>query len=433
MLFVLYFVNFIAKYLTAFFKVSKMELENIIAKLISTLKKSFGLLGQNDIKPIERMNINNFLNFVKIRVLSGNRKAKAVLSEFEKKPDDKKLEGKIEVWLEVELEKENDARKELLEKIEHINEIFEKREQKAKETSDKLNHQTAKKTEPQKASETSKDIQTEEKKLSEGEIIIAYDFNGISDIALEYSVKFAKLTNSFLTIVAKAHGGKERAIATKKIQKLISYAESKYKLKIKGLLKDDDLYKAAKEVAIGHNAKIIIAGINGNNDIDNFSDCLIPFIALNGEEKNQDSNLIIFPVDERKEIKKKLNLVKYLATYKEYRYCLALQEKYPNDAIKEKTEKNCRFIEDFLKKNHIVYQTQKAPKTDEPEEAALYFAEKNEVKLIMVLTEHDFSLHGVSIGKAAHKLIKNEMNVPVMCISTKNTTTGSAFGGGVLY
>ncbi|NJO89785.1 MAG: hypothetical protein HC831_13180 [Chloroflexia bacterium] len=93
--------------------------------IIHTLKNAIRWKNNDTIKA-NKIALNVFIDFVKLRVLPKNDFSANAFQNFQRNPLDLKVEGKLEAWLEMALSENDEIKKDLLTKIENVESFYKK-------------------------------------------------------------------------------------------------------------------------------------------------------------------------------------------------------------------------------------------------------------------------------------------------------------------
>lgn len=268
-------------------------------------------------------------------------------------------------------------------------------------------------------------------------ILIPYDFSETAALALEHGVFMAKLlraelkllhvveTTSFTSAISHAFSGFEKKIETASDEKLKEIANRIHNESGVTVLIATEVGRIYKRIAYSAkvwHADIIIMGTHGvsgpqehvvgTNSVRVIAEAPCPVISVQTHARKMGFTKILVPIDDSPNSRQKVPYVLTIAeAYKSHVHILAFEPVTKKDDVKAKFRIKIEQIEDFLTECQITSETEYSDAKDLGE-ATLKFAESNEVDLVLIMTEQEFSLTGNSLGAFANQII-NRSKTPV--------------------
>lgn len=268
-------------------------------------------------------------------------------------------------------------------------------------------------------------------------ILIPYDFSETAALALEHAVFMAKLlraeikllhvveTMSFTSAISHAFSGFEKKIETEsdaKLKEIASRIHNETGVSVTVATEVGRIYKRIAYSAKVWHADLIIMGTHGvsgpqehvvgTNSMRVIAEAPCPVISVQTHARKMGFTKILLPIDDSANSRQKVPYVLTIAdAYKAHVHILAFEPKTTNEGVKAKFKIKIDQIEDFLTECEISSDTEY---TDAKElgEATLKSAEANDIDLVLIMTEQEFSLTGTSLGSFANQII-NHSKIPV--------------------
>lgn len=399
------------------------------AEAIIILLKSCIRWKNNSSIKANKLALNIFLDFVKLRLLPNNEKSTMAFLNFIKKPDDLKFEGKLETWIEIGLDTNPDIIDELAKKAKNVDAFYtnniigeEKKEEKI------IQDVKAETAEVQKA-EVIEIHDDEDDDLSQSAlrpIIVPWDFSTVAQYALEHAVLLAKTTGCQIYILHLTKSDKEISSATIDLKKIVDDTFAKSQIRPEIMVQTGNILKTITQIANDNNAKFVIMGTHGIKGIQKFTGSLAlkviagtntPFIVIQEPPATDSIRNVVFPIDHTKENKQKLKQAKLLAYYYKVKYYLTMPDNISNPQIKRNLKTNLTYVKSYFKQHNIEYEVAKVAGVDSFSDATLKFAEKQKPDMIIVLTTKNINIQDYVLGADEQKIIANPSKTPVMCVN----------------
>jgi len=413
--------------------------------LISTLKKCIKWKNDQSITESKAV-LNIFMDFLKLRIIPKTDSAKNVFVTYLNNPLSEKLEGKLEVWIEIGLKEKPENKDELLKKIELVENFNNSSGIKTKVTEKPEKVTIKEETEDEQfiAEKLFEDDDDDDDELFAPElkdpIIIPWDFSEVAGYALKHALLYAPIIGAqiYLLHIVKKESDIDNAIA--KLEKLADKTFEKYNIRPNPLVKTGNIFTSITEIANNNRAKMVIMGTHGIKGMQKLTGSWAlkviagtntPFVVVQEAPANQKIKDIVFPVNHAKENKQKLKQAKKLAQHYQLKFILLVAKDISNAQYRRNTKTNLNYVKSFFRQNNIMYEVIAVEGTSDSTEATLQYSAKNNPDLIMILTTKNINIQDYMLGADEQKIIANRSGIPVMCINPKKVVFSSygGFGG----
>ncbi len=257
-------------------------------------------------------------------------------------------------------------------------------------------------------------------------ILVPWDFSPVAEFALEHAIQFAEITGGYITLV---HLVKKQSEVPDALQKLNGVAEN-VKLKFNKIseviVKAGSIFESINEIASELDAHMVIMGthgitgmqkLTGSKALKVIAGTQIPFVVIQDKPKNQHIKNILLPIDDRKEIRQKMNQVRFLSKFFEVKFHLCVPSTNVVDGVKKRLLNNVAFVQSFMKQFKINYEVHEFPDIKDIVAAVTLLSNQIKPDLILIITTKDISATDFISGAEEQKIIANQQKIPVMCIS----------------
>jgi nucleotide-binding universal stress UspA family protein len=398
--------------------------------IINTLKNAIRWKNNTTIKA-NKIALNVFIDFVKLRFIQKNDFSTKTFLDFQKNPLDLKAEGKLETWVEIALIENTALLDDLLAKIENVENFYKKNLLGEKSESNVAKSKEEVKSESNDEAEVIEDDDSDDEQIDETAarhrpIIVPWDFSQVAGYALEHAVMFAKTTKEQIFLLHITKSDKEISKAQKDMEKIAKETFAKSKIKPKVMVQTGNIFKTITQIANDNNAKFVIMGTHGIKGMQKFTGSLAlkviagtntPFIVVQEPPVNETIRNIVFPIDNRKESKQKLKQANLLARYYKVKYTLTIPEKVTGELANKNFKQNLAFVKSYFKQHSIEFEVHKVSGTDNFSDATLKYAAEYKPDMIIVLTTKNINIQDYVLGADEQKVIANKSKIPVMCIN----------------
>jgi nucleotide-binding universal stress UspA family protein len=269
-------------------------------------------------------------------------------------------------------------------------------------------------------------------------ILIPYDFSETAALALEHGVFMAKLLRaeiklvhvleamSFTSAISHAFSGFEKKIESasdEKLGEVASKIHNESGVTVSIATEVGRIYKKIAHTAKVWHADLIIMGTHGvsgpqehvvgTNTVRVIAEAPCPVISVQTHARKVGFTRILVPIDDSANSRQKVPYVLTLAeAYNAHVFILAFTPNTSKEEViskfKIKVEQTENFVHDYDIITQVVYSDDK-----NVGEATLKFANQNDIDLILIMTEQEFSITGTSLGAFANHII-NHSKTPVL-------------------
>jgi nucleotide-binding universal stress UspA family protein len=392
--------------------------------------------------------LNIFIDFLKLRIIPKRDSARNTFLSYINRPLSAKLEGKLEAWVEIGLEENEESQAELLKRIEQVEEFSKKvygliESDKTEQTETEQEQTTNKRSKDISTNELFGDENTEEEEFIpeyKDPILVPWDFSDVSGYALQHALLFAPILGGQIYLLNIAKREKEIQSATDKLEKIANDTFKKHNIKPGVIVRTGNIFTTITEIANNNRAKMVVMGTHGIKGMQKLTGSWAlkvitgtntPFIVVQNPPVGKEIKNIVFPVNHTKENKQKLKQARLLAKHYELNFTLVVAHDITNQQFKRNTKTNLNYVKSFFRQNNIMYEVKAIEGTDNSTEATLKYADENQPDLIMILTTKNINIQDYVLGADEQKIIANPYKVPVMCINPKKVIFSSygSFGG----
>lgn len=280
-------------------------------------------------------------------------------------------------------------------------------------------------------------------------ILVPYDFNRQSELALEQAVNLAKHTNSKIILLyvnekegflSSIFSDEEDVEMLEKINDHLDSIAAKISLRsglsIEATLRNGRIYTMINKVAEESEASFIVMGTRSSDSDDperkrmlgaNTSrvvrSAVCPVITISGSTHYDGCRSILLPLDLTKETKQKVGWAIEIAKIygAKIRAVSALWSLNDSEIISQLTNQINR-VKDFIQETGIECEAEiiKSPAGERTHVPAIleYASSKGDVDLIVIMTQQEFSIVEFFVGSHAQEFIRSS-EIPVISIVPK--------------
>jgi len=257
-------------------------------------------------------------------------------------------------------------------------------------------------------------------------ILVPWDFSIVAENALEHAIQFAKTTGGYITLLHLVKKQKEVTPALKLLDEIAEKTKHKFANVSEVIVKVGNIFEDINDIAAELNAKMIIMGTHGITGMQKFtgskalkviSGTQIPFVVIQDKPSGNQIKDVILPIDDRKEIRQKMNQVRFLAKLYDVKFHLCIPLANKVEGVLKRLHNNVNFVKSFLKQYNIDYEVHEFAQIKDVVQAVSILCEQINPDLILVITTKDIQATDYLLGADEQKIIANEKKIPVMCIS----------------
>lgn len=273
---------------------------------------------------------------------------------------------------------------------------------------------------------------TEEKTLSSNtsgeaeKIIVPWDFSPVAENALEHAIKMAETVGGSITLLHLVKKQKEVSGAFKNLNRVAENAKHKFESISEVLVRVGNIFDSINDIATELNAKMIIMGTHGITGMQKYTGSKalkviagtqIPFMVVQARPVERTLRNVILPIDDRKEIREKMNQVRFLSKLFDVTFHLCIPMAQQVEGVKKRLNNNVNFVKSYMKQFKIDYEEHRFEAVKEVTIAVDLLIERINPDLVLIITTKDIAATDYLLGAEEQKIIANQHKVPVMCIS----------------
>ncbi|HAN76685.1 MAG TPA: hypothetical protein DCQ31_02340 [Bacteroidales bacterium] len=387
---------------------------NLLPEYIRIIKLKNTIQQKNP--GINLLSVSNLHKFTLSEICENNSKSAEAIQHFFDAPENLKNEGAFEIVIETALDKKaalNETLEDLLYDLHYELSAYFTDENMLKNTS---------------STETEEpEIKGEELDIhnSTSPILVPWDFTELSEFALNHANSISKITGNPVSLLHITKKTSENDAAKLKIEKYLAQKHPG-KSDISILVKEGNIFTDISKEADEAKAALVIMGTHGMKGMQKFlgswalkviADTEAPFIIVQQPAQRAKIENVVFPITDKRDIKKIINQVRFLDKHYAPEFHLVRPEHYASDVHEKRTTSNFVFIKSYLKQNDIKFSDHKIPDTKSYYDAAQKYAEKIKPDLILILTTKDLNIQDYMLGADEQRIIANSAKLPVMCVN----------------
>ncbi|MFO7869527.1 MAG: universal stress protein [Bacteroidales bacterium] len=258
-------------------------------------------------------------------------------------------------------------------------------------------------------------------------ILVAWDFSGVADYAMQHAIRFAKVIGSRVSLLHIVEREREIEEAERRLEIVIEDAERKYDFKPEAIVKEGSIFTTITDVANSLEAVFVFMGTHGIKGVQKLTGSWalkviegskMPFIVVQRPPKDEHFENIMFPIDYKKEDKQKVVWAIYLNKYFKSKIYLYVQ-KATDPALKKNIYSNLVYAKSVLEKNKIEYvQVDDEGKKDFSENVVDY-ADSINANAILITTLRKLEITDYMFGATEQKIIANKKMISVITVFPK--------------
>lgn len=267
--------------------------------------------------------------------------------------------------------------------------------------------------------------------MSNKKILVPTDFTPVGDMALEHALLVARATQAEVTVLHVVNSKKDINDAKLKLQALADRVQADHQEDIQTVARIGSIFEDIDELASEIDATLIIMGthgmrgmqfLTGSRALRIVTDSKVPFIITQGKSIGPNGyDDIVVPLDLHRETKQKLSLVADMAKYFKGRVHL-ISPGETDEFLRNQLDRNIAFASNFLKEREIEFDVKIAEtKSSKFVRAVIDYATEINADLITIMNFAENSLIGLIGGNYEQQMITNESEIPVLCVSPKDT------------
>lgn len=262
-------------------------------------------------------------------------------------------------------------------------------------------------------------------------ILVPTDFTKVGDVAISHAAVVAKATDAEVHVLHVVNGKNDIEDARLKLLALKDRIKKDHNFDINTVARIGSIFEDIDELASEIDATLIIMGthgirgmqfLTGSRALRIVTDSKVPFIITQEREIGENGyDDIVVPLDLQRQTKQKLSIVADMARYFKGRVHL-ISPGETDEFLRNQLDRNITFAKNFLTERNIEFDVKiSETKSSKFVKAVIGYATEIDADLITIMNFAENSLIGLIGGGYEQQMITNESQIPVMCITPKDT------------
>ena len=259
-------------------------------------------------------------------------------------------------------------------------------------------------------------------------ILVPWDFTEVTENALQHAVKLSSYLKNKIQLIHIVKTAKQKEEAENKLNQDIERLTAKYHINLEPVVREGSLFHEISNYASNQNVSLVIMGTHGIKGVQKLTGSWalkvivgskVPFIVVQTPpSKKEIFKDVVFPLDYKKEGKKKLNCTLFLAKYYDMKIQKKTKKKLRDSSLQKRTKININFAEKIFTNHSIAYDIQEIDSAHVGEETVEY-AKKIDADIILIMTTKDIGITDYVLGAKEQYIIANQAQIPVMCANPR--------------
>ena len=257
-------------------------------------------------------------------------------------------------------------------------------------------------------------------------ILVLWEFDALSEHAMEHAVQLAKKTENNIAILTICNN-KKLEETQDKLDEVVGECEQKYKMRPFAMVKTGKFNKEVKVAISELRCTLVVCKTDGvkskrnlgtKNLITLISWSNIPFIVIQDPPVSDKIDDIISPVDFRTENKEKLSWIFYINKY--YNSKVHVFKHNVNDPhLLKYVSNNINFAKTQFKNKGIDYDITTSEEKGGFSDQTVQFAKERGADMIVIMIKKSNAIVNLLFGSDEERILANEQRIPVMCLSPR--------------
>ncbi len=382
--------------------------------VIEILKKAINIRKNTKDKKTKAL-LMSVIEYIRIKFISQTKLSQRAFINFYNNPDNERILGKLETWIDIALRDGDYICEELVEQINVAAKIISKETGEYKPDNEAWLSPTMM---------TIKEVQDKEK--GGNPIIVPWDFSEIGRYALNHALKYAKVTKDRILLLHIIDENSDVKTASKKLQGIVNVILKKVDVEISYLIAVGNILRTITQTANKHNCRFVVMGSRAVEGVQRFTGSLAvkvisgtnnPFIIVQNNPVSKTIKTAVIPIEKDIESIQKLKQARILSSFFDVKYTLTIPEDVVNKQVARKMLTNLEYTEKYMKKHNLDYEVVYIGGTQEFTQAALTYIKDNKPDMMIIYTSGKSSIHDYVLGAKEQRLIINQSGTPVMCVN----------------
>lgn len=271
-------------------------------------------------------------------------------------------------------------------------------------------------------------------------ILVPWDFTPVAEYALQHAVQIAKRVSNEISLIHVVKKESEIADAKKKMQETVEKTNNEHQIRPDVIVKEGSIFTTIGETADDVHANLVIMGTHGIRGMQKLTgswalkvivSSKVPFIIVQEPPERDTFDIILLPINFKKENKENVVWINYLATYYKSKFHI-LKAHHSDPLFKRGVESNILFMKKYFDAKGIHYEISDSEGKKDFAKETIEFASKIHAGLILTMTTKGIGLADYVLGAHEQYIIANSAKIPVMCINPRPPKNVGGFraGGG---
>jgi nucleotide-binding universal stress UspA family protein len=266
-------------------------------------------------------------------------------------------------------------------------------------------------------------------------ILVPWDYTPVSEYAFEHALVIANAIKKDIVLLHIVADEKSNITERQKLQLKCDELKSAYGVTTSPLIMNGNIFTAIGDAASQYKAEMVVMGTHGRKGAQKLfgsralkviAHSKVPFVVVQGKPVKPGYEIVVFPVDFRKETKEKVAWANFLSKNFNSKF-LVYRRKSSDQGFKKNIASNLLYFETFFKNNDIAYELHSALGESSFEKETVEFAKKMSADMILVLTTRDISFVDYILGAKEQYIIANPEKLTVMCVNPKPVKVSGGF------
>jgi nucleotide-binding universal stress UspA family protein len=263
-------------------------------------------------------------------------------------------------------------------------------------------------------------------------ILVAWDFSGVADYAMQHAIRFAKVIGSKVSLLHIVDREKDIADAESRLNIVVEDAFKKYEFQPEYIVKEGSIFTEITEVANSLEALFVFMGTHGIKGLQKITGSWalkviegskMPFIVVQRPPKDEHFENIMFPIDYKTEDKQKVSWAVYLNKFFKSKIFLYVQNA-SDPALKKRIHSNLVFAKSVLEKHKIEYVQIKDDGKKDFSENVIDYADSIHANAILITTLRKLEITDYMFGATEQKIIANKKMISVITVFPREAKYG---------
>ena len=270
-------------------------------------------------------------------------------------------------------------------------------------------------------------------------VLVPHDFTNVADCAISHASKIAKPFNGEVYLLHVVSKTKDIEAARTRLEKIAFEAEKNHGSTIQVIVRIGSIFEEIGDVAAEIGACYIVMGTHGAKGMQKIigsyalkviSNSKVPFVIVQSKEPSATDAYddIVVPIDSSDVTKQKLKVAANIA--KNFGSKIHLFSAVESDNfLRNKLNRELHFARNYFDEKEIKYSIEKAEESNGFKKQLVYYAEKINADMIVIVNTREGSLLPDFFGSDEQEVIANHAEIPVLITNpTQKFVASSVIG-----